>query len=86
MQNLQEPYPLGHYGKSLIWRVGTQFRWLESHTVTTNYLPPLQKIRRKRIYTYIKDAFPFSLTPKGLKCGHFNENQMGNVRIPMPPS
>jgi hypothetical protein len=41
MQNLQEPYPLGLYGKSLIWRVGTWFSWLESHTVTANSLPPL---------------------------------------------
>jgi hypothetical protein len=39
MQNLQEPYPLGLYGKSLIWRVGTQFSWLESYTVTANSLP-----------------------------------------------
>jgi hypothetical protein len=29
MQNLQQPYPLGLYGKSLVWRVGTHFSWLE---------------------------------------------------------
>src|SRR5258706_270581 len=53
MQNLQQPYPLKLYGKSLVWRVGAHFSWLESYTVTANSLPYSTEPAGNRLHIYM---------------------------------